>query len=328
MNRARRIPSSPLYRYVVTIPYSIYPRSFYPALNRGLFFYFPLLPLRCLSGTMLTRTQNLPPLAQPTVRNAGHPRGGKKKRGKMTTYGRGKKRHDQQNRNARQQPLPQPQQRSLELPDAEETEYDGGPLVRPGEGLVIDWHEQAWQAVFDGASAGGRQGMRTFSDLPTLEDAALDAKRKQRQLRKKNGISLDECLDEFEKEEILSEQDTWYCPRCKEHRRASKKFDIWKTPDILVVHLKRFSSSTYRRDKLDVHVDFPIENLDLTERVVDKEDGKQEIYDLIAVDDHWGGLGGGHYTAFAKNFIDGRWYEYNGKSLVEPLVKAHYADER
>ena len=58
----------------------------------------------------------------------------------------------------------------------------------------------------------------------------------------------------------------------------------------------------------------------MTKRVIDKEDGKEEIYDLIAVDDHWGGLGGGHYTAFAKNFFDDEWYEYNGMLFFLFLV--------
>jgi ubiquitin carboxyl-terminal hydrolase 4/11/15 len=59
-------------------------------------------------------------------------------------------------------------------------------------------------------------------------------------------------------------------------------------------------------------VDFPTEGLDLTSRVAMKEEGKSLIYDLIAVDNHYGGLGGGHYTAMARNFIDGEWYDYNG----------------
>lgn len=184
--------------------------------------------------------------------------------------------------------------------------------MRLGEGLVVDWNEQAWECVFGGDPLSSSEGTPTFLELPKLEDPALEAKQKQRQTRRKHGISLDDCLAEFEKEEILSEQDTWYCPRCKEHRRASKKFDLWKTPDILAVHLKRFSSAGWRREKLDIMVDFPVEGLDLSERVINREDGKQEVYDLIGVDDHWGGLGGGHYTAFAKNFIDGQWYEYNG----------------
>ncbi|RFU29961.1 hypothetical protein B7463_g6357, partial [Scytalidium lignicola] len=193
---------------------------------------------------------------------------------------------------------------------------DDGPLIRLGEGIVVEWQHEAWLALFDGDRPDDTiRGMPTYANMRKFEDEELIAKRKARVARRRNGITLDDCLNEFGKEEILSEMDTWYCPRCKEHRRASKKFELWKTPDILVIHLKRFSSSSTRRDKLDVFVDFPVEGLDLTTRVIDKEDGKQEIYDLIAVDDHWGGLGGGHYTAFAKSFIDGEWYEYNDSSV-------------
>ena len=235
---------------------------------------------------------------------------GKKKHGKQTrAYGKkAKKRFDKQQRGARfQQSVAEP---TLEA----ECSLPGDALIGLGEGIMVEWNEAAYERVFGGSSPNNtNQGMRTYKNLLKLEDPALVAKQKARQLRKKHGIALDDCLDEFEKEEILSEQDTWYCPRCKEHRRASKKFDLWKTPDILVVHLKRFSSSGWRRDKLDILVDFPVEGLDLTKRVIDKELGKEEVYDLIAVDDHWGGLGGGHYTAFAKNFVDGEWYEYNGE---------------
>jgi ubiquitin carboxyl-terminal hydrolase 4/11/15 len=190
---------------------------------------------------------------------------------------------------------------------------DEGPLVRLGEGIVVDWNPQAWEALFTGLEGDEMRGMSTWDKMERFVDPELEARRTALKQRRKNGITLDDCLNEFGKEEILSEMDTWYCPKCKEHRRASKKFELWKTPDILVMHLKRFSSSAMRRDKLDVFVDFPIEGLDLTSRVIESEEGKQEVYDLFAVDDHWGGLGGGHYTAFAKNFIDNEWYEYNGE---------------
>lgn len=49
-----------------------------------------------------------------------------------------------------------------------------------------------------------------------------------------------------------------YCPNCKKHQQATKKFDLWSLPKILVVHLKRFSYSRYCRDKLDTVVLFPI----------------------------------------------------------------------
>ena len=203
---------------------------------------------------------------------------------------------------------------------------DDGPLIRLGEGIIVNWSYEAWDAMFGADSNEDTfRGAATYSNAAPLEDPALDAKRAARAQRRKNGITLDDCLNEFGKAEILSEMDTWYCPRCKEHRRASKKFELWKTPDILVMHLKRFSSTQHRRDKLDVLVDFPIEGLDLTSRVIETEEGKTEIYDLFAVDDHWGGLGGGHYTAFAKNFVDSEWYEYNGK-YSNKTVRSQLAD--
>lgn len=224
---------------------------------------------------------------------------------------------------------PQPEHNTPEASDAEDavegettettetTETEKLPLIRLGEGIMVDWSPEGLEVVFGQDNINDEmRGAPTFGGIvETLDDPELKEKRRSRISRKKRGLSLDECLDEFEREEILSENDMWYCPRCKEHRRASKKFDLWKTPDILVVHLKRFSSSGWRRDKLDMRVDFPVEGLDITKRVLDRQTGKDEIYDLIGVDDHWGGLGGGHYTAFARNFIDGRWYEYNDSSV-------------
>ncbi len=237
--------------------------------------------------------------------------GGRKHNARLAkTYG--KKGNKRRNKHL-QQPSRRQQQQAGYISDSGDTPADDGPLIRLGEGIVVDWTPEAWEMVYGKDTEGDAGGEPTFTEpLPMLEDTELQEKRRIRHVRKKSGLTLDECLDAFEKEEILSENDTWYCPRCKEHRRASKKFDLWKTPDILVVHLKRFSSTGWRRDKLDLRVDFPVEGLDLTRRVLDKQTGKEEIYDLIAVDDHWGGLGGGHYTAFAKNFVDGEWYEYNG----------------
>lgn len=203
--------------------------------------------------------------------------------------------------------------------DYDQDAPDDGPLVRLGEGLVLNWNDDAWDTLFNGISTDrdDRRGQPTWEHPSQLDDPELNSRRKARDTRRKQGLTLDDCLDEFGKEEILSETDTWYCPRCKEHRRASKKFEIWRTPDVLIMHLKRFSSNGMRRDKLDVLVDFPIDGLDLSSRVIEAQDGKEEIYDLIGVDDHWGGLGGGHYTAFAKNFVDHEWYECNGKNYVQ-----------
>ena len=201
---------------------------------------------------------------------------------------------------------------------AVQSENNRGPLIRPGEGIVLDWKELEQDGLFGAdarnASHDGFRGSPTWTNIERIPDPELAKRRQLRQTRKKRGITLEECLDEFGKEEILSENDAWYCPRCKEHRRASKKFELWKAPDILVMHLKRFSANRGFRDKLDVFVDFPVEGLDLTGRVAAPDEGKSPLYDLFAVDNHYGGLGGGHYTAYAKNFLTGEWNEYNGMS--------------
>lgn len=197
--------------------------------------------------------------------------------------------------------------RSYDEPEDEDDER----LIRMGEAIILDWTEDGFDGLFKGSGADDPRGMDTGRFVETLEDEELQAKKAQRAARQKNGITLDECFAETSKSEVLSEDNAWYCNRCKELRQATKTLEIWTVPDILVVHLKRFSSHRAFRDKVDALVDFPVEGLDLNGKVLLPE-GKDLVYDLFAVDNHYGGLGGGHYTAFAKNFFDQEWYDYNG----------------
>jgi len=41
------------------------------------------------------------------------------------------------------------------------------------------------------------------------------------------------------------------------------------------------------------------------------------VYDLFGVDEHIGGLGGGHYRAYASNHLNGKWYHFDD-SYVSP----------
>ena len=51
-------------------------------------------------------------------------------------------------------------------------------------------------------------------------------------------LTLYKLLQLYSKREQLSENDKYYCPKCKEHVRAFKKLDIWKAPEILIIQLK------------------------------------------------------------------------------------------
>ena len=75
---------------------------------------------------------------------------------------------------------------------------------------------------------------------------------------------------------------TRYCPNCQKHQQATKKFDLWSLPEVLIIHLKRFSYNRYWRDKIDTVIEFPLKNLDMTPYVINSAHG-QAVYDLISV---------------------------------------------
>ncbi|KAF5772940.1 putative ubiquitinyl hydrolase 1 [Helianthus annuus] len=129
-------------------------------------------------------------------------------------------------------------------------------------------------------------------------------------------VSLSKCLEAFLREEPLGPEDMWYCPTCKEHRQASKKLDLWRLPEILVIHLKRFSYNQFLQDKLETFVDFPIVDFDFSNYTIHKDSQSSIRYKLYAVSNHYGGMGGGHYTAFAQ--CGEQWYEFND-SQVFPI---------
>jgi len=72
---------------------------------------------------------------------------------------------------------------------------------------------------------------------------------------KKNDMTeLSTCFREYCKEEEIGGDDQWYCNKCKEHRDITKKLEIFRTPKILCIQLKRFvtrkSKSTANRGGL------------------------------------------------------------------------------
>ncbi|KAL0095929.1 hypothetical protein J3Q64DRAFT_1705426 [Phycomyces blakesleeanus] len=200
-------------------------------------------------------------------------------------------------------------------------------VIRQGEGIVASWPIKTAQRYFGTSSSSSsyysgnnsRVNVKAWEDIEVLADPEDESVAKV----EKKKLTLNSCLDEFTKEEELSEEDLWYCPQCKAHQRATKKFDLWRLPEIMVIHLKRFSQTRTWRDKIDELIDFPTEGLDLTERVLGVEASKtvaaedRLIYDLYAVDNHFGGMGGGHYTAYAQNCIDEEWYYFDDSHVTK-----------
>ena len=157
------------------------------------------------------------------------------------------------------------------------------------------------------------------------------------------GMPLGKCLSEFCKIQKLEndEGDThWRCPRCKDFRPgAEQNLVLWRLPDILTIHMKRFRSSQRWREKITTKVNFPLTGLDMKEWCHKESpvlhhsaSGESYVYDLIGVLNHYGGMTGGHYVAICKATQcgkDGREevaFDFNGEGTTMPVTTEEEAD--
>lgn len=129
-------------------------------------------------------------------------------------------------------------------------------------------------------------------------------------------VTLKDCLRLFTREDVLDGEERPTCNKCKARRKCTKRFSIQRFPQILVLHLKRFSDSNVRASKLSTYVDFPLKDLDLREFAA--VSGERPVYNLYAVSNHTGNTLGGHYTACCRNPALGEWYSYND-TRVNPM---------
>lgn len=133
--------------------------------------------------------------------------------------------------------------------------------------------------------------------------------------------TLQDCLRLFSKEEKLTDNNRFYCSHCGARRDSLKKIEIWKLPPVLLVHLKRFSYDGRWKQKLQTSVDFPLENLDLSQYVIGPKNNLKK-YNLFSVSNHYGGLDGGHYTAYCKNAARQRWFKFDDHEVSDISVSS------
>lgn len=137
-------------------------------------------------------------------------------------------------------------------------------------------------------------------------------------ISKSSHITLYDCLNLFRTEERLEKDNAWYCSKCNKHQEATKKMEIYKAPNILIIQLKRFRIRTnstimgiIRNGKNESIVSYPLEGLEFKDFIVGED--KDAVYDLFAISQHFGSLSSGHYTALCRNRK--KWYEFDDESV-------------
>jgi ubiquitin C-terminal hydrolase len=103
--------------------------------------------------------------------------------------------------------------------------------------------------------------------------------------------TIDDCFEETFKLEVMP--DLWCDDKTKEMKPLAKKTYICYTPQILVIHLKRWD---YRFNKNDTTVHFN-ETIDIHPytKCVDKSECKYELFGII---NHLGNVSNGHYFSY------------------------------
>uniref|UniRef100_A0A0C9QKT9 ubiquitinyl hydrolase 1 n=1 Tax=Fopius arisanus TaxID=64838 RepID=A0A0C9QKT9_9HYME len=135
-----------------------------------------------------------------------------------------------------------------------------------------------------------------------------------------NRCTLDDCIRHFVSGQRIS---GWNCPHCKTAREATKKFDFVKLAPIMVIHLNRFAGTEVGLEKKNTSVVFPLMDFNLKQYLVVDADSNtlnhphNYSYNLYGLSNHYGTMGGGHYTAFCKSSTLNKWYKYDDHSVSE-----------
>eukprot|EP01039_Chlorochromonas_danica_P006457 gene6457-7121_t len=116
-------------------------------------------------------------------------------------------------------------------------------------------------------------------------------------------ISLHDCLGYFTISEQLSQK--MFCPKCNADQLFQKQLSIFQSPDLLILHLKRFDFM--RQKKINDFVRFPIDGLDLSafrtstlEAENDQDPSDSDLYNLQGLVCHSGSLHQGHYISYVR----------------------------
>ncbi|KZV69874.1 cysteine proteinase [Peniophora sp. CONT] len=122
--------------------------------------------------------------------------------------------------------------------------------------------------------------------------------------------NINEALRKFTKVDHLTGQNKYKCEKCKKLVSAQKRFTVDQAPNVLTIHLKRFSPLGR---KIGNQVDYD-QHLLLDDVMSEKPPAPLD-YTLYGVICHaGGGPNSGHYYAFVKGGL-GAWYEMNDESV-------------
>ncbi|XP_056863337.1 ubiquitin carboxyl-terminal hydrolase 20 [Raphanus sativus] len=125
--------------------------------------------------------------------------------------------------------------------------------------------------------------------------------------------NLQSALDSFTRVEKLDEPMT--CDDCKEKVSKEKQLSLYKLPQVVTFHLKRFKNNGYFMEKIFNHVEFPLE-IDLQPYMIRSQNNEVSTkYRLYAFVEHFGSLAYGHYSSYVRS-APKIWHKFDDKQVT------------
>ena len=146
---------------------------------------------------------------------------------------------------------------------------------------------------------------------------------------KNKTFTLDECFNNYISMEQLDENNKMKCNFCFLKNKSNKKTMLWKTPKILIIHIKRFMMNNYGliSQKITNMVTYPHENFNINNIIdtMSPEYNTNIKYNLFAVNCHhnigmFNTLNFGHYTSMVKNRYNNCWHNYDDGAPIKEIT--------
>ncbi|XP_032125468.1 ubl carboxyl-terminal hydrolase 18 isoform X2 [Sapajus apella] len=132
--------------------------------------------------------------------------------------------------------------------------------------------------------------------------------------------TLEDALHFFFQPRELSSKSTCFCDNCGKKTRGKQVLKLTHLPQTLTIHLMRFSIRNSQTRKVCHSLYFP-QSLDFSHvlpmqgEIRDAEEQPGGQYELFAVVAHVGMADSGHYCAYIRNAVDGKWFCFNDSNI-------------
>ena len=156
---------------------------------------------------------------------------------------------------------------------------------------------------------------RMYGNSSSAKDSSFDASTSG------SATTIHKSMEDFFGVSKVDSETPFRCSKCAKMVPATREIKIYRLPDVLVIHLKRFRHFRLRSSKIDDFVEFPVgdEQLSMQPYLSDAAPSSSSLsgssYLLRGVVNHYGSVHGGHYKATVR--IDNgpsTWVEFNDET--------------